>query len=50
MIWRRLLVPADLTLYGLHRGVQIAFGWEDNHLNAFKLHGRPCGTTQQAAR
>jgi hypothetical protein len=27
MIWRRLLVPADLTLYGLHRTIQIAFVW-----------------------
>ena len=44
MIWRRLLVPADLTLYGLHRAVQIAFGWEDYHLHAFRLHGRRYGT------
>lgn len=44
MIWRRLLVPADLTLYGLHRAVQIAFGWENCHLHAFKLHGRRYGT------
>lgn len=44
MIWRRLLVPADLTLYGLHRAIQIAFGWEDYHLHAFKLHGRRYGT------
>lgn len=35
-IWRRVLVPADLTLYGLHRVIQIAFGWEDYHLHAFK--------------
>lgn len=44
MIWRRLLVPRDLTLYGLHRTIQIAFGWEDYHLHAFKLHGRRFGT------
>jgi hypothetical protein len=44
MIWRRLLVPRDLTLYGLHRTIQIAFGWEDYHLHAFKLHGRRLGT------
>ena len=24
MIWRRLLVPGDLTLHGLHQVVQIA--------------------------
>lgn len=44
MIWRRLLVPAEMTLYGLHRVVQISFGWEDYHLHAFKLHGRRYGT------
>ncbi len=43
-IWRRVLVPADLTLYELHRVIQIAFGWEDYHLHAFKLHGRHYGT------
>ena len=44
MIWRRLVVPGDLTLYGLHRSIQIAFGWEDYHLHAFKVHGRRYGT------
>lgn len=44
MIWRRLLVPADLTLHGLHRAIQIAFEWQDYHLHAFKLHGRRYGT------
>lgn len=44
MIWRRLVVPSDLTLYGLHRAIQIAFGWEDYHLHAFKVHGRYYGT------
>jgi hypothetical protein len=43
-IWRRVLVPADLPLYGLHRVIQIALGWEDYHLHAFKLHGRHYGT------
>jgi hypothetical protein len=40
MIWSRLLVSAGMTLYELHRAIQIAFGWEDYHLHAFKLHGR----------
>ena len=44
MIWRRLLVPSELTLYGLHRSVQIALGWEDYHLHAFRVHGRRYGT------
>ena len=33
MIWRRFLVPETLTLYELHRLVQIGFGWEDYHLH-----------------
>ncbi|TYR36416.1 plasmid pRiA4b ORF-3 family protein [Mesorhizobium microcysteis] len=50
MIWRRLLVPEEMTLFGLHRTIQIAFGWEDYHLHAFKLHGRRYGTTWTGER
>jgi hypothetical protein len=50
MILRRLLVPEELTLYALHRTIQIAFGWEDYHLHAFKLHGRRYGTTWTGER
>ena len=35
-IWRRLLVPSDLTLARLHDVLQIAMGWEDDHLHAFR--------------
>ncbi len=50
MIWRRLLVPARMTLYELHRAIQITFGWEDYHLHAFKLHGRDYSTTRTGER
>src|SRR3546814_4470632 len=50
MIWRRLLVRSDLTLFGLHRVIQIAFGWEDYHLHAFKVHGRRFGTQRTGER
>ena len=50
MIWRRLLVPEEMTLYALHRTIQIAFGWEDYHLHAFKLHGWHYGTTWTGER
>ena len=40
MIWRRFLVPETLTLYELHRLVQIGFDWEDYHLHEFKVGAR----------
>lgn len=35
-IWRRLEVPADITLAELHDVIQIAFGWDDYHLHVFE--------------
>ena len=40
LIWRRLLVRSDSTLADLHEVLQIAFGWEDVHLNRFEIRGR----------
>lgn len=44
-IWRRLLVPADLTLEQLHTVLQKAMGWEDSHMHEFRIRkqrfGRP---------
>ena len=34
-IWRRLEVPAGLSLFALHRVVQTAMGWTDRHLHQF---------------
>jgi Plasmid pRiA4b ORF-3-like protein len=36
-IWRRLLVPAELTLEQLHRVLQRAMGWEDCHMHEFRI-------------
>ena len=36
-IWRRLLVPADITLAKLHHVIQAAMGWEDYHLHEFRI-------------
>jgi len=34
LIWRRLLIPADsTTIAGLHAVLQIAFGWNGDHLH-----------------
>jgi hypothetical protein len=36
---RRLLIPADTTIAGLHAVLQIAFGWGGEHLHRFLIHG-----------
>ena len=38
-IWRRLLVPAGMTLDDLHHAIQAAMGWEDAHLHVFYRPG-----------
>jgi hypothetical protein len=39
LIWRRLLIPAEMTVAGLHAVLQIAFGWGGEHLHRFLIHG-----------
>jgi hypothetical protein len=39
-IWRRVEVDKDLTFEELHRVIQEAMGWDDDHLHEF---GRPAG-------
>ncbi|PPQ38171.1 hypothetical protein CCS01_02670 [Rhodopila globiformis] len=39
-IWRRIVVPRDMTLADLHRAIQVVMGWEDAHLHAFTVGGR----------
>jgi len=36
-IWRRLLVPASITLADLHEVLQAAMGWTDSHLHEFQV-------------
>ena len=43
MIWRRLLFRSDQTIADLHQALQIAFGWDDFHLNRFRIHGKDFG-------
>ncbi len=44
-VWRRIEVPAEVTLAGLHDVLQTAVGWTDSHLHQFDigdtLFGRP---------
>jgi hypothetical protein len=36
-VWRRVRVPATATLDELHRVIQIAFDWDDDHLHVFAV-------------
>lgn len=42
-IWRRIVVPADITLAGLHNVIQRAMGWQDCHLHEFVIDGSRYG-------
>ena len=35
-IWRRVLVPATVTLGDLHVVIQVLFGWDGDHLHVFE--------------
>src|ERR1700730_12600465 len=43
LVWRRLLVRGDTSIADLHRTLQVAFGWSDEHLHRFVIHGRRYG-------
>jgi hypothetical protein len=42
-IWRRLLVPANLTLAQLHDVLQAVMGWQDCHMHEFRAGHRHFG-------
>jgi hypothetical protein len=50
MIWRRVLVPASMTLRELHGVIQVVMGWEGIHLFQFTLRARRFGSLELAAR
>ena len=43
-IWRRVLVPDNLTLNQLHHVIQVAMGWYDSHLHEFVIAGVSYGS------
>jgi hypothetical protein len=53
-IWRRLLVPADLTLVDLHHVVQAAMAWDGDHAHEFVIgqqrFGKPTAEGQFLAQ
>lgn len=42
-VWRRVTVPAAVTLEFLHDVIQQAMGWEDGHLHVFSTPSRDYG-------
>lgn len=44
-IWRRVQVPAAVSLRKLHDVLQAAMGWTNSHLHGFEAGGRRFGRT-----
>jgi hypothetical protein len=42
-VLRRVQVPAEMSLAGLHAVVQVAMGWTDSHLHEFDVDGARYG-------
>jgi Plasmid pRiA4b ORF-3-like protein len=43
-VWRRVLVPSDVTLADLHEVIQQAMGWDDYHMHLFSVGGQEYGS------
>ena len=43
-VWRRVQVPASITLVQLHRVTQVLMGWDDVHQHEFIIGGRRYGS------
>jgi len=44
-VWRRLILPLDVTLLQMHAILQAAMGWTDSHLHEFDVGGLTYGDT-----
>ncbi len=38
-IWRRVLLPPEISLQRLHQVIQTVMGWTDSHLHEFEIDG-----------
>jgi len=43
-VWRRVLVPSDVTLGDLHEVIQQAMGWDNYHMHVFSMGGQEYGS------
>lgn len=39
-VWRRIVIPYDITFLQLHKVLQVAFNWKNYHLHEFKVYDR----------
>jgi hypothetical protein len=46
-IWRKVAVPADISLGELHEVIQVAMGWMDDHLHQFILRNKSVKLTRE---
>ena len=46
-VWRRVVVPADMPLSRLHKLIQRAMGWSDDHLHQFLIRKETFGDSRQ---
>lgn len=49
MVWRRVLVPATMTLREFHGVLQVVMGWEGIHLYQFVVHAARYGSWELTA-
>src|SRR5919199_451593 len=42
-VWRRLLIPGEMTLGNWHEAIRGGWGWGGGHLHAFTIAGRQYG-------
>jgi hypothetical protein len=49
MVWRRVLVPAAMTLKELHGAFQVVLGWRSLHLYRFRIHAVHYGSWELGA-
>ena len=42
-IWRRFQISGNVSLFKLHRVIQIIMGWEDYHMHEFRIKGQKYG-------
>ncbi|MEN8905417.1 MAG: plasmid pRiA4b ORF-3 family protein [Clostridiales bacterium] len=47
-IWRRLVIPSNITFYKLHKIIQAVFDWQDYHLFEFNIYNINLGLPDES--